>query len=716
MINVTKEGYYTCTVTDEPGLCKFDRTIYVSGDIMISTVREEGITCNGGADGLIEVTASGGNADNKFTYNWQKQVGGVWTNVDALVAPEIPLTNGNTVLVNVPAGSYRVQVTNVTDGCTKNSEDFVIENPEEVTYEKVEPKHIVRCNGDDSGEIEIRVTGGSGIYNLDYDEDGNTDFVSTDGKFKVTGLSAGTYQLRITDNNGCVANPALYEVTITEPDPLVLTVDEDKTYIGCETEGSGNITFSVSGGNLGADGNPQYKISVSNHADRYISLENDPQTYSGLDEGTYTVFVQDMLASEPAECTTVREDVVLSHIKIEGDEIPNACAVTSANVGAIRNISITGTSSNWSWAWDEVNGDPVTDNTQLDQENLPVGEYILVVTDVDKATGEGLKGCEVRKTFSIGTSTELSITGVAVPISCFGAGDGKISGINITGTTNYSYTWSGPGTLDQTRIDGQDNLEAGTYALYVEDLDNGCQVTQTFEITEPAGITFELEEVIESCSPYRRGINLINLTGGSGSYNFRWTGPGGEVTSSQNLTGLTKGGVYEVVVNDYSCNITKSIAIAEEVEITTDVTKLKCKGDATGIIAVPEITGGSGNFSYVWTKDGANYKSGTDISDIDISGLTAGVYELTITDNGINDAGGACTYVVTETLAEPELIEVTGDVSHITCNGAQNGAINIQASGGTEPYSYKWTTVNGSVTTKLHKTRLLYQEEPIQLW
>ncbi len=313
---------------------------------------------------------------------------------------------------------------------------------------------------------------------------------------------------------------------------------------------------------------------------------------------------------------------------------------------------------------------------------------MLVVTD-------NKRGCTVPKTFVIGESTQLNITGVAVPISCYGAGDGKISGVTITGTTNYNYTWTGPGTLDQSRIDGQDNLKAGTYELYVEDIDNGCQVTKSFEITEPTEITFGLEKVIESCSPYRRGINITGLTGGSGSYNFRWTGPGGEVTNTRNLTGLTVGGLYEVTVNDYSCNIIKSVYIEKEVNITTEVTDIKCNGDATGIIAVPEITGGSGNFSYVWTKDGAVYKSGTDISDIDISGLTEGTYELTITDNEISD-GSACTYSITETLKAPDLLVVTGDVTHITCNGAKNGTINIQVAGGSEPYTYKWSTVDGS--------------------
>jgi gliding motility-associated-like protein len=569
--------------------------------------------------------------------------------------------------------------------CSVTSADIVITEPLEVQYININPIDISTCSTAATGAIELAVTGGSGVYHLDYTGDNVTDLVSNDGLFRVENLVAGTYQLRLSDSNGCVTNPVIQDVPVNAPDPLVLTLDKVATTIDCENDGTGAIVFDIRGGNKDAGGNPHYQITVTGKTTRNVYAEGT-ESYPGLDAGTYTIVVKDMLAATQSACTQVEETVVLELLTIDGIVVDNTCASTTNNVGAIRNITISGASANATWSWDEVNGDAVTDSNNLNQENLPAGTYILVVEDPDR-------GCTVSKTFTVGVNTILAISGVAVPVTCNGANDGKISGVSISGTTDYIYNWSGAGAVDNTRIDGQENLLSGSYLLDVVDNTNGCRVSQTWLIDEPAEITYDLDLVIESCDPYQRGINVVNLTGGNATaptdYTFTWRGPGNVVYTGQNLTGLTVGGTYTVTVADNNCGITKSIYVPEEVVITPTITELNCNGNVNGAIAI-SVTGGSGNFSYQWTKNGLPYGN-----SLDISGLEASIYELTVTDNTETD-GSNCTYVWTYDLKAPEAIQVTGTVTDIVCNGDGNGQIAINVTGGAGAYTYNWTTVDGS--------------------
>ncbi|MBR8537563.1 PKD domain-containing protein [Carboxylicivirga sediminis] len=678
-IDVTQEGLYTVTVTDELGKCSLTKSISIEGEMSVVITKQQHVSCFGLADGAIEVSILGGPSDRQFVYNWEVFDGTNWVNTGAPTA--------NASLTNITKGTYRVVVSAVDAinyPCSVTSSDIVITEPLEIQYVNINPINITTCSSAATGAIELAVTGGSGVYYLDYTGDNVTDLVSNDGLFRVDNLTAGLYQLRLSDSNGCVTNPVIEDVPVTAPDPLVLTIDNVATTIDCETEGTGAIVFDIRGGNKDGSGNPHYQITVTGETPRDVYAEGT-ESYSDLSSGTYVIKVVDMLASTQSACTQLEETVTLELLTVDGLVINNTCASTSNNVGAIRNITISG-STNYDWQWDEVNGDVVSDNNSLNQENLAAGTYILNVTDNDRA-------CTISKEFIVGEDITLNITGVAVPVTCYGANDGKISGVNITGTVDYTFNWSGPGPVDNTRIDGQENLEPGSYLLEVIDNTNGCRVNQTWLIEESPEITYDLEFVVESCEPYERGINVLNPSGGNTSspadFSYTWRGPGNVVYNGQNLTGLTVGGIYTVTVADNNCSVTKSIDVPKELVITPTITELNCNGNVNGAIAI-SITGGSGNFSYQWTRNGVAYSN-----NLDISGLDAATYELTVTDNTETD-GSNCTYIWSYDLNAPAPIIVTGTATDIICNGDANGQIAINVSGGSGIYTYNWTTVDGS--------------------
>ena len=92
-------------------------------------------------------------------------------------------------------------------------------------------------------------------------------------------------------------------------------------------------------------------------------------------------------------------------------------------------------------------------------------------------------------------------------------------------------------------------------------------------------------------------------------------------------------------------------------------------------------------YTFSWTKQGdGSFSANT----LDISGLSAGTYDLTVTFDG------ACVQTSSVAVAEPEEILISPTISPVTCNGSANGAIDITISGGTEPYTFEWSTLDGS--------------------
>src|SRR6185369_3784070 len=96
----------------------------------------------------------------------------------------------------------------------------------------------------------------------------------------ATGLSAGTYTVTVTDNNGC-SDVAM--ITLTEPTQLlagtITSTDYNGYNISCNGGSNGDATANPAGGSGG---------------NTYLwSNGQTTQTATGLSAGTYTVTVTD---------------------------------------------------------------------------------------------------------------------------------------------------------------------------------------------------------------------------------------------------------------------------------------------------------------------------------------------------------------------------------------------------------------------------------------
>ena len=236
-------------------------------------------------------------------------------------------------------------------------------------------------------------------------------------------------------------------------------------------------------------------------------------------------------------------------------------------------------------------------------DSLEVGPYYFNVTDQN--------GCNVRGGVSV-NPTGISVSSFVTPISCNGSNDGGIS-LTLSGFTNPYVIWSnGYNGLSVS------NLKPGTYWAYVQD-DNGCNVSRSFQINEPAKIEATFSTYDPDCG-YSNGVIYGSYTGGVGTYSYDWIGTG---QTTGNLNGVTYG-YYEVVVSDQNgcteefdieLNDYQALLIKDSVIPTTCI-------EQNGAILINQVNNPFGVLPYLshtWS-DGSNF--------LNRAGLDSGLYIL----------------------------------------------------------------------------------------
>ena len=136
-------------------------------------------------------------------------------------------------------------------------------------------------------------------------------------------------------------------------------------------------------------------------------------------------------------------------------------------------------------------------------------------------------------------------------------------------------------------------LAIGTYSVDVTDVDGGCTVSTTIDITEPPSITATLSSTL-ACAP-NLGTATVDAAGGVGGFTYAWI-PSGETT--QIATGLDSAMHTVVITDGNGCTHTDSIEVhvfpSPSATIINDTTITR--GDCLRLDAW-------GGASYIWTPD-----------------------------------------------------------------------------------------------------------------
>lgn len=298
------------------------------------------------------------------------------------------------------------------------------------------------CNGNATGSADLTVSGGTSAYTFLWDD------ASASTTEDLTGLAAGTYNVDITDANGCTA---MASITVTEPAAISIAVDGSTDPTGCGVA-DGTASVTVTGGTVSG----AYTYSWSDGGS-YTSSVEDP---IDMPAGTIQLTVTD--DNGCMETTTVSlSDPNGPTIAVDSASSTLVLACNGDMTGDIQiDVTLNGGATSATYLWDDMSA-----TTTEDLTGVGAGTYSVTVTDDNS--------CVSSTSVTITEPTALSGSGTSTD-ELVGM-DGTID-LNVTGgTAPYTFSWTGPNGFTSTDEDPT-GLEAGTYDVNITD-DNGCTTT-----------------------------------------------------------------------------------------------------------------------------------------------------------------------------------------------------------------------------------------------
>ncbi|MCU0345365.1 MAG: hypothetical protein MUC59_00370, partial [Saprospiraceae bacterium] len=270
----------------------------------------------------------------------------------------------------------------------------------------------------------------------------------------------------------------------------------------------------------------------------------------------------------------------------------------------------------------------------------------------------------------------------AFDASCAGANDGILDMTILVGEAPFTIDWDNDGTGDNDDLQDLQDLPVGTYSVTVTD-NNGCLGFASFDIFEPSAI--DISGAVTDLSTPNAGDGAIdlNIVGGTLPYSYDWSynGPSSGDPEDPNSLGA---GTYSVTVTDAnSCTNSASFTIeapACGLDLNVAIASSNCFGSNDGKINL-SVFGGQAPYLYDWSNDG----TGDNDDDQDLHNLTPGSYSVTATD------AGGCTGQATYQVTEPSDIFLSANVGNASAIGANDGWIDLTATGSTPPYTYDWS-------------------------
>jgi gliding motility-associated-like protein len=490
----------------------------------------------------------------------------------------------------------------------------------------------VSCGGNGDGVAEARVSGGMPPYAYRWNSSSATTAT-------LTGLSGGTYIVTVTDANGCqkAAVATVQEAAVLNPNLIVTGIcTGDGSAKVVPTGGTAPFTITWSNGGIGNRqsnlGVGQYYVTVTDAAGCNKAQEFKISKQSGV---TITPFKYD--------ATCLGQNTGFAKVTVPGDGL-----------------------GTYTFKW---NNGTTTSSPPTASEigNLAPGTYTVTATDG--------AGCSDVATFNINAQRTVQFSANPTDAAC-GSTTGAITITNPNGgTAPYTYKWSNGATTPSVS-----GLAVGLYMVTVTDA-TGCYGVQTVNIQGTSNITFTTTKTNAQCNTSTGSIAITNVAGGAAPFTYSWSDLTGVNQPSSRLN--LAAGTYTLTIRDAAgCSKTTTIVVANQASfnLTGNKTDATC-GNADGSATVAATIGGTAPFTYLWSN-GARTQT--------ISNVAAGNYTVTVTD------ATGCAGTTTVTVFGIGNFTIGTTATNSACAGATGTASVTNVTGGTAPYTYRWS--NGATT------------------
>ncbi|MDA6070904.1 T9SS type B sorting domain-containing protein [Flavobacterium sp. AC] len=715
----TANGDYYFKVTSDG--CSAETSVPVKvttpvAPVITSVTEVQSIKCHGDENAAIKIVINDTKGVAPFVFNVKR------------TGPTV--FDYGTQTTDLSAGDYLITVTD-GKGCT-GTKTITIDDIAPIAFEL--GKLDITCNnpgGSSLGEITVKnLTGGTApfkyyITNNFGDVIAGNPYVATGREpHTFTVIKYGIYTVNVVDANGCNLS---HKETIASP-PEDLTINVALTPSDCVNGGSAKISVVSPVGSH----NYRFGILESNDAPYtstwYTSDVGfpDDKTFTNLTPGViYTFVVHDLTtqcyyvkaADDPIKPASPMKSVVTAYnVTCKGlndgsvkfslsDFDSSTTTVEYAIFSAFNNVQV--------YPAPVLPVDPTTLPLSVSVPIAAPGTITLpspgllspgtyYIKFIEKGTGS-FNGCKsASATFEIKeSSVELSVkASVLKNENCNTLG--SIIAEAKDGTAPYSYFastsattplpadtgWQSSGTFDKV---------AGTYYIFAKDA-NGCikPATTTVNLVKDPDPVFDLA-VVDKCAAngaFTVNVTVTDPTPTMAPYSVSVNGGNFKsFTDTYAATGLNSGLQTIIVQNKNGCPVTHKITINPTPSAKAEIKKvISCPTDGLTVenaeIEVT-ITGGTGDFEYVYKKDTGSYP--TTYISVGV-GQTSFIHTVTSANSGtytfkIKDANG-CITETNPVVIEPNvpIVETVKPIMPLCIGGT--GTIELSAVGGKGAYTY----------------------------
>ncbi|MDO6601340.1 T9SS type A sorting domain-containing protein [Arenibacter palladensis] len=682
---------YVVIVRDN-NLCEFTTTVEIIEPLQISVTESiSNVTSTGGSDGSITLEVSGGT--EPYTYSW--------------TGPGITIPRTTKDIDVLVTGNYTVEITSLgnqggIDGCYF-AQTFFVPEPGPLSINNITTTDV-NCFGEATGSIITMVTGeGTIVYEWTF-ADGSPIPISngTDGP-DITGIDAGSYMLTVTDDNTTTSSPP---IAINQPSAPLNITNIFTTDVSCFSGSDGSVQIEAFGG-TGA-----YTYSLDG-----INYQNSP-FFNGLAQGSIEVYVRDSNNCDfiSPDSVNINEPQELNFVI----DLQQPLSAANVSDGAIS-ISVSGGTGSLGYSWTGPDGFTSTNEDIID---LAAGDYILTITDDNYALNNDLGCLLVSSPITIAEPGTLLVDLVqTVMLECNGDDFGEIMATVQGGVPPYSYEWfqvtNGNSILEEdTEIIG--NLSTGEYFVRVTDANSISTESLPISITQPGVLDITVVELTGVlCNGGATGAIEVSVSGGTGPYNFLWSNG----SNTQNLIDLEPGEYSLEVFDDNGCFEETTVTINPAPDpvriVDASASNVSQYMANDGKISL-QIEGGTTPYAINWIRLSDNMEMG---NTQEITNLTAGSYEVSITDNN------GCSLTAIYDISQPDIVEE--NITQTSCYGENDGSIEVVVNQGNGTFTYSWDTgastnnitnlapgnytvnINGFGNNTLTRTYVI--EEPIPL-
>lgn len=492
-------GSYNVVVRDANGCTVTIITdIGLDSPLVIDDLVATDDSCLPGNDGTITVDASSGIAP--FQYSIDGGVTYQLSNFFDLLTP----------------GPYTITVMDDV-GCTI-SEDIIVGSLPTIVVDLITVVDAT-CNGGIDGSIDIDVSAGTPFYQ--YSIDGGISFFPTP---TFTGLTAGVYDIEVTDAAGCI----VFDMADVG-EPSLITIDAIlATDVSCTGLSDGEFELVVSGGM------PGYLYSNDTGATFQVS-----PTFTGMSAGPYDLMIEDVNGCTVTGFTDVLEPAPL---------VIDAVLVTDVTCNGLMDGEVIIVASGGTLAY-QYNVDGGLYQVSPTFTGLGGGAITLTVVDGN--------GCLADAAAFLDEADPIVLTMGSDTTICLG-GAATLCPTVTGGTAPFSYIWDGaPDTpcLVTSTI--------GIHTLEIEDI-NGC-TTDLLEQSVFQYIPLDVfgSDAISACP----GDDVVIAGEASGEgpddYTYEWT---------NDTDGIVLSGAVQTVSPGVTTIYTLTVSSGCENTATTTVT------------------------------------------------------------------------------------------------------------------------------------------------